>query len=56
MTYQRDELGQVGTAALAAELGRLVAGGQSALADAVWEVLQARACAARVELYPAQET
>lgn len=55
VTYQRGELEQVGTAALAAELGRLVADGRPALASAVWEVLQARACAARAELHPEQE-
>jgi len=55
VTYQRGELERVGTAALAAELGRLVADGRPALAGAVWEVLQARACAARAELHPAQE-
>lgn len=54
-TYSADELERVGTAALAAELGRLVAAGRPALAGAVWKVLQARACASRAELHPEQE-
>lgn len=54
-TYSADELERVGTAALAAELGRLVVDGRPALAGAVWRVLQARACASRAELHPEQE-
>jgi hypothetical protein len=55
VTYSADELERVGTAALAAELGRLVVDGRPALASAVWKVLQARACASRAELHPEQE-
>lgn len=55
VTYQRDELEQIGTGSLLEELGRLVPAGRPALARAVWEVLEARACAARAELHPEQE-
>lgn len=55
ITYARVELEAIGTDALLDELGRLVTAGRPALARAIWEVLEARACAARAELHPAQE-
>jgi hypothetical protein len=54
VTYQRYELEAIGTDALLEELGRLVSGGRPALARAIWEVLEARASAARAELHPEQ--
>lgn len=55
ITYARVELEAIGTDSLLDELGRLVTAGRPALARAVWEVLEARACAARAELHPDQE-
>ena len=55
VTYARAELEAISTDALLDELGRLVTAGRPALAGAVWEVLEARACAARAVLHPDQE-
>lgn len=55
VTYDRVELESIGTDALLEELGRLVTAGQPALAGAIWEVLEARVCAARANLHTQQE-